>query len=55
MTYDTWKTTEPDLDGPSCAICRELGVPLKTYLTEWWCEACIEQEEEYLHDEEYAK
>jgi hypothetical protein len=55
MTYDAWKTTEPDCDGPFCAICREIGVPLQVYLTEWWCEACIEQEEEYQHGEEYSQ
>jgi hypothetical protein len=56
MTYDAWKTTEPDIDGPCCAICRKIGVPLeRVYLTEWWCEACVEQEEEYQHDEEYSR
>ena len=46
--------TEPDLEGPYCAICRYVSV-VSLYRGEWWCEACIEQEEEYLHDEEYAR
>ena len=53
--------TADDLDGPSCAICRSIvsgihpDTPLEIYRGEWWCEACIEQEEEYQHDEEFSQ
>ena len=45
--------TEPDIEEPYCAICRDCTL-LTLYRGEWWCEECIQQEEEYLHDEEYA-
>ena len=46
--------TEPDLDGPCCAICHYTDV-VSLYRGEWWCEECIQQEEEFQHDEEYAE
>lgn len=40
----------PEELGPFCAICRYGNTELSIYRGEWWCEGCIETEEDYEHD-----
>jgi len=46
--------SEPD-DGPFCAVCRYGNIGLSRYRGEWWCGACVEQEELFEHRAEATR
>ncbi len=49
----TWWNGTPAFDGPIC-VCGETE-HVTRYRGEWWCEKCIEDEEEFCKQEEASR